>query len=175
MGRDVSSPKKKAKPDTSRGIGRDWTRCGLTLCVLDLEADAVVQMGIRKYRYEHLEMPDWGDSLGTPFPRAGNSAVPLRKVGMVYWHVLPIAAWCDPYTSRMKQKKGKRQRENKLWFPGPCVTSRLNSAGRGSFGHRHRYENILSPHHPSLLRIYCPLQSFAFFDLICSRRARSSA
>lgn len=63
MGRDVSSPKKKAKPDTSRGIGRDWTRCGLTLCVLDLEADAVVQMGIQKYRYEHLEMPDWGDSL----------------------------------------------------------------------------------------------------------------
>ena len=31
--------------------------------MLDLEVDAVVQMGIQKYRYEHLEMPDWGESL----------------------------------------------------------------------------------------------------------------
>lgn len=51
-----------------------------------------------------------GRKSGRAFPCAGNSAVPLWKAGMVYWHVLPIAAWCDPYTSRMKQKRGRRQR-----------------------------------------------------------------
>jgi len=62
VGGDASSLK-KAQPDTSRGTGGDWTRYGLTLCVLDLEADAVIQMGILKYRYKHLEMPDWEASL----------------------------------------------------------------------------------------------------------------
>ena len=51
-----------------------------------------------------------GRKPGTPFPCAGNSAAPLWKAGMTYWYVLPIAAWCDPCTSRMKQKRGRRQR-----------------------------------------------------------------
>lgn len=62
MGGD-SSLEEKARPDTSRGSGGGWTRCGLTLSVLDREADALVQMGIQEYRHEHLEMPDWGESL----------------------------------------------------------------------------------------------------------------